>query len=236
MRYLVLLYGDEATMPQPGTPEGDADMAAFEAFDALAGESILGGEALGPAATARTIRLDAGEVRITEGPYAETTEVLGGFFVVEVPSLDDAIALAEHIPVVDYGSIEIRPIVEWHGRDVPAGVPRFVATIHGPETEAEDPGSAAWDAGAAEHGAFGASAGSALVGAAAVHPTRTATVVRRREGSVQVTDGPFAEGAEVIGGLYVLAGSESEVVALAREVPLPEGGAVEVRPALVFDG
>ena len=91
MEYLALLYGDEAGGPEPGTPEWDEDMAGFEAFGEPAGEHIVGGEALEPSTTARAIRpasADGSELRITNGPFAETTEVL------DAPSLDDVIEFA----------------------------------------------------------------------------------------------------------------------------------------------
>jgi len=238
MHYLVLLYGDEATGTQPGTPEWDAEMAAYLAFGELAGEAILGGEALHESTTARTIRHDGGRVAVTDGPFAETAEVLGGYYVLDVPSLDDAIELVRHIPATWSGASEIRPVaqlLELGERPAPEGTQRYLVTIHGAETEAETPGTPEWEAGAAEHGQFGEKAGDALLGGAAVHPTSTASVVRVRDGELLVTDGPFAEGAEVVGGFYLLRGTDEDVVELASAVPVPAGGAVEVRPIMEMD-
>src|SRR5690348_15803069 len=110
MEYLVLLYDEEANGAQPGTPEWDVDMASYLAFGELAGDAIRGGEALEPVATSRTIRHDGAQVLVSDGPFAETTEVLGGYYVLDVPTLDDAIELVRNLPSVSTGSIEIRPI------------------------------------------------------------------------------------------------------------------------------
>jgi hypothetical protein len=239
MRYLVLLYGDERLAPAEDTPEWDADMAGYLAFGELAGEAIVAGEALHGNASCRTIRHDGAAVRVTTGPFAETVEGLGGFYVLDAPTLDDLIELVCHIPAVNDGGIEVRPMVEWvdRGARPPAeDEARYLATIHGPETRAEEPGSPGWEAGAAEHGRFGEAAGEALRAAGAVHPTTTASTVRVRDGEVLVTDGPYAEAMEVVGGFYVLQGEHAAVADLAVRIPVPEGGAVELRPIMELGG
>lgn len=233
MQYLVMLYGDERLDPQPGTPEFDAAMEGYAAFDELAGPSILGGEALWDNSHVRTIHHDGGVVRVTDGPFAETTEGMGGYYVLEVPTLDDAIELVRHVPAATYGAIELRPLVQHLAQSVehlPAdGRLRYIATIHGSETAADQPGTPEWDAGAAAHGAFVASAGDALLGGGAVQPTSTATTVRVRDGELLVTDGPFSKAMEVVGGYYVLRGTAAEAAEVAGCIPVNEGGRVELR-------
>jgi hypothetical protein len=241
VRYLVLLYGDEAAANEPGTEGFDAEMAGYEAFGELAGDAIVAGEALLPTTTSRTVRVEGGEVRVTDGPFAEVAEALGGFYVLEAPTLDDAIELVRHIPATADGAVEVRPLVDWFDRGAdgaPAGpgVQRYVATIHGPEGDGDVPGTPAWDEGAAAHGAFAERAGAALRAGGAVHPVATATTVRVRDGALLATDGPFAEAVEVVGGLYVLAGTVEEVVALAALVPVDDDGAVDLRPIMELDG
>jgi hypothetical protein len=239
MRYLVLLYGDETVSPAEGTPEWDADLARYMAFDELAGEAIVAGEALHGNASCRTIRHDGAAVRVTAGPFAETVEGLGGFYVLDAPTLDDMIELVCHIPAVNDGGIEVRPMVEWvdRGPRPPAdGEARYFATIHGAETAAEEPGSPGWEAGAAEHGRFGKEAGEAMRAGGAVHPTTTASTVRVRDGEVLVSDGPYAESMEVVGGFYVLQGEPDAVADLAGRIPVPERGAVELRPIMELGG
>jgi hypothetical protein len=241
VEYLVLLYDDEANGAEPGTPEWDADMEGFAAFSELAASAIRGGEALDAVRTCRTVRHTGGEVQVTNGPFAETTEVLGGYFVLEAPSLDDAIELARRIPTATTGAIEVRPVVQQFDVSaerppVPEGSARYLATLHGPSEEEPDPGTPAWDAGAAEHARFAESVGDALRAGGAVQPASTATTLRVRDGELLVTDGPFAEGTEMTGGFYVLAGTPEQSVAVAAQIPVNPHGWVEVRPVVEIDG
>jgi hypothetical protein len=239
MQYLVLLYDDESNATEFGSPEFDAEMAGYEAFGELGGDAIVGGEALLPSELSRTIRVSGGRVSVTEGPYAETTEVLGGFYVLDVPTLDDAIELARHIPATATGCAEIRPIEVWTGQSgdpAPEGALRYLATIHGPHTDAAVPGTVAWEQGAAAHQRFTREAGAAVAGGAAVHPASTASTVRVRDGELLVTDGPFAEGAAVVGGLYLLTATPDAIADVAAQVPAPDGGAVDVRPIMELGG
>lgn len=241
MHFLVLLYDDESAGNEPGTPEFDAEMAGYEAFGELAGDAIVAGEALEPSATARTVRHDGATAHITAGPFAEVAEVLGGLYVLEAPTLDDAIELVRHIPAVwqPNGAAEVRPMVQWLDDRPADGGDRSVqvlATIHGQETDSEQPGSDGWAAGAAEHGRFAEAADSVVAAAGAVHPSTTATTVRLRDGELLVSDGPFSEVNEVVGGLYLLAGPVDEVEEVAKQIPVPDGGAVELRPIMDLDG
>ena len=245
MLYLALLYGDQDQTAKPGTPQWDQELAGYVTFGERNGAAIRGGAALHETPHAVTVRTGAGEPLVTTGPFAETTEVIG-FYVLEADSLDDAIEMARQIPAAELadGGIELRPVVQAYdsrpeGAPVPPPMsapddapPRWLALIHGKETEGDQPGTAAWDEGIAAHGAFSERAGDALWGGVAVHPIATATTVRVRDGEVQVTDGPFAEGAEVVGGLYLFAPMERDrAVALAADVP---GEAIELRPIMEF--
>ncbi|GAB3617634.1 YciI family protein [Okibacterium endophyticum] len=115
MKYLLILAADESTYAAPGTPEAEAEMERFAALgeELEAAGALLGGEELELASTATTVRVRGRDTLVTDGPFAETKEALGGYFVLDVPSLDDAIAWAARIPVAEYGSVEIRPIREW---------------------------------------------------------------------------------------------------------------------------
>lgn len=111
MQYLLLIYEDEkrwATMNQGAI---NAGMDEYRAFGKDFAESIVGGNALQPTGTATTVRVRDGKRLITDGPFAETKEQLGGYYLIEANNLDDAIAIAEKIPGARSGSIEVRPIM-----------------------------------------------------------------------------------------------------------------------------
>jgi hypothetical protein len=116
MRYLLLIYNEETG--QPGaSPE---TTAAYNAFTRdIQDRGILeAGEALHPTASATTVRVRDGETITTDGPFAETKEALGGFYLVNARDLDEAIELAARIPGSWTGSIEIRPIWEFAAGDM----------------------------------------------------------------------------------------------------------------------
>jgi hypothetical protein len=114
MRYLLLLYSAADAGPAPESDEFAAEMNEWFAVTNEMGEAgvLQGGEALQDTDTATTIRVRDGEVLTTDGPFAETKEVLGGFYLIDVADLDAARAWAAKIPSVPYGSVEIRPIME----------------------------------------------------------------------------------------------------------------------------
>jgi hypothetical protein len=233
MRYLALLAVDESTRPAPDSPERAERHAGYVRFAELAADAILAGEALQPAPAARTIRHgDGGDPLVTEGPFAETAEALGGFYILEAETLDDAIGLAREIPPARYDAVALRPIVSWQGQPTTTPIDRqYVALIYGKESPGDVPDTPEWDAGAADHGRFAEAAGDAVLAGAALHPIDTTTTVRVRDGDLLVTDGPFSEAAEVVGGFYLLAADDPDAaVALASRIPVGPGGAVEVRP------
>ena len=114
MRYLLLIADDEA-MRAGWTPEDDAAMlAGYDAFGNEMGQRgvLRGGERLRPASDATTVRVRNGETLASDGPFAETKEQIGGYFVVDCKDLDEAIEVAAKIPGSKHGSIEVRPIWE----------------------------------------------------------------------------------------------------------------------------
>ena len=117
-KYVALIYSDAAAEGQ-GTPEEwTAIMAEYTEFGDAAGAAgiVAGGEALEPTATATTIRIQGGkggDVMTTDGPFAETKEVLGGFYLLDCDNLDDALKWASQIPGAWYGSVEVRPVVDF---------------------------------------------------------------------------------------------------------------------------
>ena len=113
MQYLMLIYNDEAKIPHPGTPEGDAYMGEYFAFTEEVKQKnlMLGSNALQPVTTATTVRMRDGQTQTTDGPFAETKEQLGGYYLLDCKDLDQAIEYAAKIPSVTQGSVEIRPVM-----------------------------------------------------------------------------------------------------------------------------
>jgi hypothetical protein len=234
MEFLALLVGDDTRTP-PGTPEFDALMIEYNKFAEVAGEAIKSGEPLQTSNTAHAIRPSAGEEPlVTQGPFTETTEVMGGFYVLDVESLDEAVDLAGQIPWAKTGKVEVRPIVHLNSEDTSTGDgARYLAAIFSPETPAEIPGTPEWDAGSERHGQFMDKHASSIMGGLALHPVATATTVQVRDGERIVTDGPYAETTEVVGGFYLLKATTPEAaVEVAKDIPLSPGGGIEVRPIL----
>lgn len=114
MRYALLINTDEAIEPQPGQPGYGDHMAAYGAFTQgiIASGAYVAGERLRPVGTAKTVRVRDGKQLITDGPFAETRERLGGYYVVDCKSVDEAIGHAANIPGAQFGSVEVRPIWE----------------------------------------------------------------------------------------------------------------------------
>jgi hypothetical protein len=112
MKYLCLIYDDESLWPKMSKEQSDAMMGEYFAFTEGIRKSghYVGGEALQPTHTATTVRVRNGKVSTTDGPFAETKEQLGGYYVVEAKDLNDAIQVASRIPSAHLGSVEVRPI------------------------------------------------------------------------------------------------------------------------------
>jgi|SRR5579884_1279595 len=116
MRYLLLIYTDEAADAQMSQEQQAEIYQAYNAFGEelkRRGAQLQGGEALMPTNTATTVRVRDGKILTTDGPFAETKEQLGGYYQFNCKDLDEAIELAAKIPGARYGSIEIRPIMEF---------------------------------------------------------------------------------------------------------------------------
>ncbi len=113
MRYLLLIYTDEVADSQQDEKTQQEVMAAYMAFGEQFKDKIVGGDALLPTSSATTVRVRNGKALTTDGPFAETKEQLGGYYAVKCDNLDEAIAIASHIPGAAVGSIEVRPVMEF---------------------------------------------------------------------------------------------------------------------------
>ncbi len=117
MKYLALIYDTPGNRPdpKPGTPEFDTMMARWNKLNQTYVDAGVmgGGEALMPPETATCVRVRGGKTETMDGPFAETKEQLGGYYVLECDNLDDALRYAAMIPVAETGTIEVRPIMSF---------------------------------------------------------------------------------------------------------------------------
>jgi hypothetical protein len=114
MKYIALIYSAPGAAPQYGTAEFGPFMAAYQAATAVyVRDGVMrGGDALQPTATATTVRVRNGKTQTLDGPFAETKEQLGGYYIFDCANLDDAIKYAAMIPTAANGCVEVRPIME----------------------------------------------------------------------------------------------------------------------------
>ncbi len=121
MKYACLIYSDESDSvanPDPTTPEFEPMMAGYQKFGEETGAAgvYVAGEPLAPTSAATSIQVRDGEVITTDGPFAETKEQLGGFYILECETLDEAIQWAAKIPHASSGTVEVRPVPDF-GQD-----------------------------------------------------------------------------------------------------------------------
>lgn len=114
MKYLLLIYADEQCY-QPGEREACYVESTQLAHDLEAKGQFLGASPLHPVSTATSVRVRDGKRLLTDGPFAETREQLGGYYLVDVANLDQAIDIAARIPGAKKGTVEVRPVVELPG-------------------------------------------------------------------------------------------------------------------------
>jgi len=114
MRYLLLIHSDETIYPKMTDAENAALMAEYGRFTAALRDAgaFVTADRLRPTTTATTVRIRDGRTLTTDGPFAETKEQLGGYYLIDVDNLDDALAWAARVPSARHGSIEVRPIWE----------------------------------------------------------------------------------------------------------------------------
>jgi hypothetical protein len=113
MQYLLLIYGNEAEAAKMGQAGMTEMMNEYRSFtqSIIQKGNFKGGDALQPTSNATTVRVRNGKTMTTDGPFAETREQLGGYYLVEAKDLDEATAIASRVPSAKFGSIEVRPIM-----------------------------------------------------------------------------------------------------------------------------
>lgn len=116
MNYMILIYGEPAKEPAYGTPEFAEMMKGyFSLNETMKADGVMrGGEALRGVETATSLRIRGGKVETMDGPFAETREHLGGYYIVDVPDLDAALKYAAMVPAALYGTVEVRPLMDYN--------------------------------------------------------------------------------------------------------------------------
>jgi hypothetical protein len=245
MKYMLLVYSPENSW-SPDEWKKCVETSMGICHEIAAKGQLLSAAPLLPVATGGTVRVRDGQKLITTGPFAETIEQLGGYYIIDVDNLDEAIAISGRLPAAAKGTVEIRPLLRLEGLPIEKLSPES----SGPDTslskfmflcyDDED----AWRlAGTEVHLAAMQEAvklthwldqRGQYLSASPLHPIATATSVRMRNGHRLVTDGPFAETREVLGGYYVmLAQDQAEALEIAARHSGARVGAVEVRQ--IFD-
>jgi len=122
MQFMLLIYDDEQTWRNFSEEERNAVMGEYFGYteELRQAGAYVAGDALQPIETATTVRVRDGEQLLTDGPFAETKEQLGGYYLVDVDSIDEALQWAAKIPSARYGSIEVRPVVVFDREEVGA--------------------------------------------------------------------------------------------------------------------
>jgi hypothetical protein len=244
MQYMCLIY-TPVDAPQLSDAEGEALFMEYGVYtqEARASGKMIAGEPLQPESEATTVRVRDGKTSITDGPFAETKEWLGGFYTFECATLDEALDWAARIPGAKMGSIEVRPLQPVPGRPVPSGavvapVPpgksAYILLIYMPHAK-DDMTQAEREAMTQEYMVFTQelAASGAQIASDPLQPTTTATTVRVRNGKRAVTDGPYAETKEWLAGYYLVAcDSLEEAQKWAAKIPGARDGGIEVRPIM----
>ncbi|MEZ6128470.1 MAG: YciI family protein [Planctomycetaceae bacterium] len=244
MKYMLLIYSPEDVWT-PGEWNQCVETSMGICQEMAARGQFLSAAPLLPVATGATVRVRDAQHLITAGPFAETTEQLGGYYLIDVNNLDEAIAIAGRLPPAKKGTVEIRPLFPIEGLPTErlakepvadAALKKFMFLCYDDEDAWRNAGQQARQAAMQEAVALThrLDKQGQYLSASPLHPAATATSIRVRNGQRIVTDGPFAETREILGGYYIiLAQDQTEALKLAAEHPGARVGAVEVRQ--VFD-
>ncbi len=230
MQYVLLICTDGVSTPEIAAAMQEHTPKWVQEMDGR-GARLLGNGLLGPE-TARTVRVRDGQTLVTDGPFAESKEFVGGLDIIEAESLDEAIEIAARHPVSWYFAIEVRPFK--HAVEVPQNwtyeqlrylmLPCIDGIAEADEVEAKL--SRELDAWSEMVQARGV-----RVLGAPLAPASTATTVRVRDGETLLSDGPFVETKEYLAGIDILSCDTMEqALELAASNPLARFHKIEVRP------
>jgi hypothetical protein len=231
VQYMFLIYVDE----QAAARRSPADIAAAVAMHAPYIETLkrnaqlVAGERLGPLRSARTLRTSTGKPVVTEGPFAESREQFGGYYLIDAANLDQAIDAAAQCPALKTVAlgIEIRPLAAGAMTIDAAGGGHLLALSRPEDVEVGD-----WSAWFEQLRASGQ-----LASAAPFAPSSSATSLRLREGRVALTDGPFLPGPRQLAGCCVVRTPDvEEALRLAAQWPVGPDAAIEIRSIATSGG
>lgn len=229
MEYMLLFTGPKGT-PTP-EPEHFAEMTRY-AGELASRRKLRRGAPLASESDGVRVRVRDGKAFMTDGPYAESKEVVGGFWIVDVASREEAIEIARRSPHARHGNVEVHRLQDRHTyTDTGKGTPFLF--VYRMEPGLTDPDGSKLR----EMIAFGEAleAGTLIETAPLANDPPPARIVSNG-GRILVTDGPFAESKEAVGGYGVVrVASRAEAIELAKRFPHARWGPVEVREILFFD-
>ena len=237
MKYMLLIYSDEKVWSKEEWTA--CTIKSTEVCHELAAKGQFhSASPLHPVETAQTVRVRDNTPLITAGPFAETTEQLGGYFLIDVPNLDQAIAIAARLPGAAKGTVEIRPVAEVQGlpadrtQDAKRFNHKFMFLCYDDAEHWRAAGEVVYKAALDEAIELTHELDSRqqYLLASPLQPVELATSVRVRDEKRLITDGPFAETSEVLGGFYLIqADTLNDAVAIAAKHSGARVGSVEVR-------
>ena len=237
---MLLIYSSESAWTREEWTQCTMDSSAV-CHDLHAQGKFISASPLHPVSTAASVRVRQGKPLVTTGPFAETTEQLGGYFLIDVENLNEAISVASRLPAAKKGTVEIRPVFPLDGLPADQWIAdRGAEWNQSPYMLLCYDDEQAWNAAGPD--ALQAAMLEAVelthelhsrgqyVSASPLHPVSAATSVRIREGKRLVTDGPFAETREFLGGYYLIHARDlNEAISIAARHSGARVGTVEVR-------
>jgi hypothetical protein len=242
MKYMLLIYGAEDCWTEDERTECMFESMAIGDELAAQGKWVASSP-LHSVAAATCVRVRNGQRQVTDGPYAETTEQLGGYYVIDVLDREEAIAIASRLPPARKGTVEIRPLLPLPDSlqlpEVKAGPqtagdaeqPRDYLLLMYAEEGAWPPEDHAPALAESVDVCHQLHANGQFLAAAPLQPPETATCVRIRNGSLTVVDGPFPETKEQLGGYFLIrVANLDEAIAIAARIPGSRRGTAEIRP------
>lgn len=245
MKYMLLIYGAESSWTEDERKECMIESMGISEELQQQGK-LLAASPLHSVTTATSVRVRDGRKQITDGPFAETTEQLGGYYIIDVNDRDEAIQIANKLPPAKIGTVEIRPLlplpdslslptIKNKGANLPpasdAKKSKDYLVLMYAEEGAWPPEEHAPALAESVELCHHLHAKGQFVSAAPLQPPATATCVRIRNGNRAIVDGPFPETKEQLGGYFLIrVANLDDAIAVAARIPGSRRGTAEIRP------